>query len=206
VPRSELVAAARRLLPGLLVNAVGATTVYFGLAHWWRPGAPALAVAAGVPVAWTLARYAVRRAVDPVGVVVAAGYGLAVLVSVLTDGSPLALELHEPALTGLLGLACLLSLVVRRPLHGVLCAALSHRAGDSPPAPAGRLSYVVTALVGGTLVVHAGTLLALALTVPVDRYLLLRHLVGLPILALGGAALAWYRQRIRTPSRTRRSG
>ncbi|MCO5968244.1 VC0807 family protein [Actinoallomurus soli] len=187
----------RRLLPSLLVNAVGASAVYFGLARWRKDDVLALAVATGIPIAWTLGRFAVRRTVDPVGVLVAAGYGLAVLVSILTNGSPIALELHEPALTGLLGLACLLSVVVRRPLHGVLLHILTRRNPGLPTTaddPARRrLSTVVTALVGGTLLVHAATLVVLALTVSLDNYMLLRHPVGLPILGLGAAALAWHR-------------
>jgi hypothetical protein len=186
-----------KLLPSLLVNAVGATAAYFVLNDWWDNEVLALAVAAGMPIAWTLGRFAVRRTVDPIGVLVAVGYGFAVLISILTDGSPLALELHEPALTGLLGLACLISIVVRRPLHGVILHVLARRKPhlrSRPDDPARqRLSTVATVLAGGTLVTHAAALVVLALTVPLNSYLLLRHPIGLPILGLGVAALVWYR-------------
>jgi hypothetical protein len=166
------------------------------LNDWWDNEALALAVAAGIPIAWTLSRFAVRRTVDPIGVLVAVGYGIAVLISILTDGSPLALELHEPALTGLLGLACLISVVVRRPLHSVMLDVLAHRNPDlrsraDDPARR-RPSTVVTALAGGTLVTHAAALVILALTVSLNSYLLLRHPIGLPILGLGAATLVWY--------------
>jgi hypothetical protein len=201
---STRAATLRRLLPSLLINMIGTTAVYFGLRHWWKDDVLALAAAAGIPIAWTLARFARRRTVDPVGVFVAVGYGLAVLVSILTDGNPLALELHEPALTGLLGLACLLSLAVRRPLHGVLLTLLAHRNPSlRPHDPARhRFSTVVTAVIGGTLLIHAAALITLALTISLNSYLLLRHPVGLPILGLGGATLVWYRNRRRRHEQT----
>ncbi len=47
-------------------------------------------------------------------------YGVALLVTWLTGGSALALELRDAVPTGLLGLACLVSVLVGRPLLDVL--------------------------------------------------------------------------------------
>ena len=157
----------------------------------------AFAIGAAVPLLWTLGRFAVSRKVDPIGVFGVVTYGLALLVTWLTGGSPLALELRDAVPTGLLGLACLVSLLVRRPLVHVLL----RFAGRWNPALAERArrsegtAGAVTLMVGVLLVVHAGVLCALAFTLPTAAFLGVHQPVGWAILAVGVAGILWYRRR-----------
>jgi hypothetical protein len=184
-----------RAVPSVLVNGALSTAVYFLLRQILLSDLFALALTGAIPALWTLFRFGRHRTVDPIGVLAFVGYALAVLATLLSGGSPLALELHEPALTGALGLACLVSVAVGRPLHGWLVRLLAHR--DLAPQRVGaarrRMSVAITLLVGGTLVIHAAALVALALLLPPGSYMALRHPVGLPILGLGAAAVVWYR-------------
>ncbi|WP_326954063.1 VC0807 family protein [Amycolatopsis sp. NBC_01286] len=186
----------RQLIPSILVNGALSTTVYFLLRPAVSDDWVALALTGAVPAVWTLGRFAWRRTVDPIGVLAFTGYVLAVAVTLFTDGSPLALELHESALTGALGVVCLASIVVGRPVHGRLVRLLTRRdqAEDTPQRR--RMSIMITLLVGGTLVAHAAVLATLAVALPPSTFVALRHLVGLPILGLGVAALIWYRNRV----------
>jgi hypothetical protein len=189
----------RRVLPSVLVNGALTTAVYFLLRPMTSGDWVALALAGVVPALWTLGRFAWKRTVDPIGVLAFTGYVLAVAVSVFTGGSPLALELHESALTGALGVVCLASVAVGRPLHRWLVR--RSQIEDSPARR--RMSIVVTLLVGGTLVAHAAVLVILAVTLPPSSFVVLRHPVGLPILGLGLTALFWYRNRVHLGSQSR---
>jgi hypothetical protein len=185
----------RRVVPSVLVNGGLSTAVYFLFRQILASDLFALALTGAIPALWTLFRFGRHRTVDPIGVLAFVGFALAVVVTLLSGGSPLALELHEPALTGALGLACLVSVAAGRPLHGWLVRLLAHR--DLAPQRADsarrRMSVAITLLVGGTLVIHAAALITLALILPPDSYMALRHPVGLPIIGLGAAVVVWYR-------------
>jgi hypothetical protein len=191
----------RRVVPSVLVNGALSTGVYFLLRRTVGSDVVALALTGAIPALWTLGRFAWRRTLDPIGALAFAGYVLAVVVALLSGGGALALELREPVLTGALGLVCLASAAVGRPLHRWLLHLLDRRDRAAPRvehAPSHRrFSTAITLLVGGTLVTHAAALVILAVTLPPSSYMALRHPVGLPILGLGVAALVWYRNRRR---------
>ena len=107
-------------LAGLAINFVVPLFAYYLIHPHVRSSALALALAGAIPVAYTLVMLAVRRRLDPVGVVSVVGFGIGVLVSWASGGNALALELQDPALTGLIGIACLASVVIGRPLHPVI--------------------------------------------------------------------------------------
>jgi hypothetical protein len=77
--------------------------------------AAALAIAGAVPAAWTLARFAWRRRLDPVGVLAVGGFSVALLVAALAGGNPLLLKVRDAPLIGVIGVAFLLSAAVRKP-------------------------------------------------------------------------------------------
>jgi hypothetical protein len=166
--------------------------------------AMALALAGSIPAAYTLVMLAVRRRLDPVGVVSVASFGIGVLVSWASGGNTVALELQDPALTGLIGIACLVSVIIGRPLHPVILRLLGHgnaRYADIADRTHGRTSMVSTTIIGLALTGHAAAVAALALTEPTSTFVALQHPVGLTFYALGIAALFFYRNRV--PSRQR---
>lgn len=114
---------ARRLAPRLPAVAarLGAIIVVPVLAYLLlRPqvgsDAAALAIAGAIPAAWTLARLAWRRRVDPIGGLAVVGFGIALLLAALSGGDALLLKVREAPLTGAIGVVFLLSAAVRRPL------------------------------------------------------------------------------------------
>jgi len=187
------------LLPSILVNIVAPALAY----TWVRPHVPsstvALLVAMGIPAGWTLAVFAWRRRAAPLGLVSMAVTGIAVAVTYLAGGSPLVLELQDPAQTGAIGLACLVSVIMGRPLYLMAVRLLARRDARAACMLANpgirRVAIVETTIIGALLLVHAVAITALAMTLPVGTFLAVNRLVGLPIIAAGLVVLIGYRRR-----------
>jgi hypothetical protein len=193
------------VLASLVINFVAPVAAYYLIHAHVRSSALALALAGAIPVAYTLVTLAVRRRLDPVGVVSVAGFGLGVLVSWASGGNALALELQDPALTGLIGLACLVSVALGRPLHPLLLRLLGRRNtryADLATRAQRKTSMVSTAIIGLAFTAHAAALAALALTQNTSTFVAFQHPVGLPPFALGIAALLFYRNRLQARQRS----
>jgi hypothetical protein len=150
-------------------------------------------------VAYTLVVLAVRHRLDPLGVVSVVTFGIGVLVSWASGGSALALELQDPALTGLIGIACLVSVVIGRPLHPVILRLLGRgnaRYTDIAARARRGTSMMTTLIIGVAFTVHAVAVTILALTQSTSTFVALQHPVGLPPIALGLGALFFYRSRL----------
>jgi hypothetical protein len=198
-PRGRPGRSGRAGLVSLVINFVVPLLAYYLIHSPVRGSALALALAGAIPVGYTLVTLAVRRRLDLVGVVSVVGFGIGVLVSWASGGSALALELQDPALTGLIGVACLVSVAVGRPLHPVILRLL----GRGNPRYAGtadrtqrKTSLVSTAIIGLACTGHAVAVTILALTQPTSTFVALQHVVGLPFFGLGIAALFFYRSRL----------
>jgi hypothetical protein len=200
----------RALLPSIALNAVAPALVYLLLRPAVGSDVVALAIGTAVPVAVTLAVLVWRRRVDPVGVVAAVGYGIALLVAVLSGGNTVLLELQDAVITGPLGVICLVSVAIGKPLHLLVMRVLARRRPGLQLAVTGagqrHRSAVFTSLLGATLTIHAAVLLVLALTVPTSLFVVLSRPVGLPILALGVCAMVWYHNRVRRAPSTVAAG
>jgi hypothetical protein len=191
-------------LASLVINFAAPVLAYYLIRPHVHSSAMALALAGAIPVAYTLVTLAATRRLSWVGVVSVASFGVGVLVSWATGGSALALELQDPALTGLIGLAFLGSVAVRRPLHLVIVRLLGR--GDARYAGiASRTqhttSMVITAIIGLVFIGHAAAIATLALTQPASTFVAMQHVVGLPIFGLGIAAVLFYRSRLQARQR-----
>ncbi|KAA9150793.1 hypothetical protein FPZ12_040470 [Amycolatopsis acidicola] len=186
----------RRIGPGIALNAILPLVAYLLLRPHVLSDLTALALAAAIPVLVTLAEFAVRRKVDPVGAVMIVAFGAALLVAAATGGSTLVIETHDAVITGPLGLILLGSVAVRRPLLLVVLRFLARRTGN-PVRIGPRPAAVLTALIGTVAVVHAAVLLILAVCLPVATFLAIGRPIGWVVLGLGAAALLWYRARIK---------
>jgi hypothetical protein len=161
--------------------------------------AAALVLSGAIPVAWTLGTWAVTRKMNPIALIGVASFALGAAVSWISGGSALALELEEPVVLGLAGIALLGSVVIGRPLQPVILRWLSR--GDAKyGAIAGRArhhtSMVITALLGATLAMHSAAVAVLALTQTTATFVALQRPVGLGTLGLGLGILFWYRSRM----------
>jgi hypothetical protein len=186
------------VLVSLIINFAAPLLAYYLIRRQVDSSALALAISGAIPVGYTLVMLAIRRRLDPLGVISVASFGIGVLVSWASGGNTLALELQDPALTGLFGIACLVSVAIGRPLHPVILRLL----GRSNPryteiaSRAQTKTSMVTTIIGLTLTARAAAITVLALTQPAGTFVALQHPVGLPILGLGFASLFFYRHRL----------
>jgi hypothetical protein len=186
-------------LAGVAINFAAPLLAYHLLRPHTASSALALALSGAIPVVYTLAILAARRKLSALGVVGVALFGIGVLVSWVSGGNTLAMELQDPALFGLLGIACLVSIAVGHPLHQAILRAM----GRSNPrylqtadrAAAGRTSTVATTIIGLAFLGHAIAVAVLALTQTTSTFLALQNPVGLPFLGLGVAGLFIYGTR-----------
>lgn len=191
-----------RAVAGAVLNGLVPLAAYTLIRPHAGSDATALAIAAAIPVACTAGEFAWRRRIDPIGVFAVLGYGVALIALLLSGGNPLVLKLHEAVLTGPLGLICLASVAVGRPLHLVVLRALARRDPKWTSAVErlghGRTSAVLTAIIGTTLSIHALVALVLALLLPTGTYLAVSRPIGWCVIAAGAGVLLWYRTRLRT--------
>jgi hypothetical protein len=180
----------RRSVPSIAVSAVVPVVIYEAIRSSVDSDVTALAIGAAAPVAWTLGSLLVRRKLDLIGLVSTGIVGVGLLVAWLSGGNPLALELRDVVPTGLIGLACVVSVLIRRPLHAVVFRLLGKRD------VAVRTSNVVTSVLGGTFLVHAAALTVLALSTVTSTYVALSQPIGWGIIAAGVALVLWYRHRM----------
>jgi hypothetical protein len=193
------------LLPSALANVVAPALAYTLIRPHVASSTVALLVVTAIPACWTLATFAWRRRADRLGLLSVAVSVIALAVSYLTGHSPLALELQDPAETGAIGLACVASVIARRPLWLMALRTLARRnahAGRMLADPAiRRTATVETAIIGAILLVHAIAITILALTLSTGTFVVVNRLVGLPILAAGVTVLIWYRRSRRRKTR-----
>jgi hypothetical protein len=151
-----------------------------------------LAIAAAIPIAYTIFHALVRRRVDPVAGLSAIGFSLACAISVLTGGSSLPLKLHEAFITFGVGLMLVVAVLIRRPvpIARLLRVSSSEEHIDSS----------LGAIIGGFLVLHALLHLALAVSLSTSSYLVAGRVIDWGTVVLGVLGLAAYLRRTRSSS------
>ncbi len=164
----------RRVIVSSIVAGVAPVITYVVVRPHVPSTAVALAITFAVPVAWATLTASWLRRLDLDGALTIGAYGLGLVVTVLSGGSALPLKLHSAAETGALGVACLVSVALRRPLLLLGLRIQARRKGRSrgawrkvfaqPALP--RTFSLVTILVGVGLLIEATSQAALALVLP----------------------------------------
>jgi len=158
----------------------------------------ALTLASAIPIAWALGRGALQRRVDPVALVAALVLGVALAIALGAGAGPLALKLRRAVVSGAVGVACLSSVLVARPLLPTLLGALARswpRSGRFARAVRdleGRQEMtVLTVILGIAALCDAAAQATLALTVSTTTFVATAGLVRLAVsmLALGVCGL-----------------
>jgi hypothetical protein len=188
-----------RFAVSLVINAVVPVLVYLLIRPHLHSDTTALVIAAAIPVCYTAVVLLWRRRLDPVGVIAIAGFAFGLLLLVVTGGNELAFKLREDAWTGPVGLACLISVAVRRPLLLLVLRLAARRNADIAErlrAPGiRRITTVSTLVIGLILVVHALVLITLALTTSTATYLALSKPISWAIVGAGLVPLVWWIRR-----------
>jgi hypothetical protein len=192
-------------LASVAINFVAPLLAYHLIRPHTGSSAMALALSGAIPVIYTLAILAVRRKLSALGVICVALFAIGVLISWISGGNTLAMELQDPALFGALGIACLVSIAVGHPLHQVILRAMgrsnSRYTEVADRAAASGTSMVSTAIIGLAFLAHAVAVTVLALTQTTSTFLALQNPVGLPFLGLGVLGLFIYGTRQQTRQR-----
>lgn len=197
-----------KLRPGLVVemavNFLLPWLAYrYTLPHLGETGA--LIASAVPPIVWSLIELARFRRVDALSVMVVAGIVLSVAAMAL-GGSPRVLLLRESLVSGAIGVVFLLSLPMRRPLIFYLARATVAREMEGGAAhfealwrerPTLATSMRLMTLVWGVgLTAETALRSWMALTWPIERFLVVSPFIGYGI--YGGLALwtLWYRKTL----------
>jgi hypothetical protein len=197
-----------KLRPGLIVemavNFLLPWLAYkYTLPHLGETGA--LIASAVPPIVWSLIELARFRRVDALSVMVVAGIVLSVAAMAL-GGSPRVLLLRESLVSGAIGVVFLLSLPMRRPLIFYLARATVAREMEGGAAhfealwrdrPTLATSMRLMTLVWGVgLTAETALRSWMALTWPIERFLVVSPFIGYGI--YGGLALwtLWYRKTL----------
>ncbi|MBV9338880.1 MAG: hypothetical protein JO243_23575 [Solirubrobacterales bacterium] len=153
----------------------------------------ALAVAEAIPCVWIVAMMARTKKFQPIPLVPLIVFGIALLITLLSGGSTLPLKLRRGFLTGGIGIACLVSLAIRRPLLEVLLPFFV-RLRRIPERQARllidtdvgqRLLVGITALIGIVCTVDATLQVVLAFTVSTSTFLVASKIARYPLIAIG---------------------
>ncbi|MFM0739830.1 hypothetical protein PQQ51_21535 [Paraburkholderia xenovorans] len=176
----------------------------FTLPHLGETGA--LIASAVPPIVWSLIELARFRRVDALSMMVLAGIVLSVAAMAL-GGSPRMLLLRESLVSGAVGVVFLLSLPMRRPLIFYLARATVAREMEGGGARFEKLWQERPALVSSmrlmTLVWGVGltgeTVLRawMALTWPIERFLVVSPFIGYGIYGALTLWTLWYRKTMR---------
>ena len=185
-----------QLVAGLLVPVIG----FVVLLRVLNDATEALAVTDSIPMLWVVAYAIWRRRIEPLGATAATLAAIALLLTIALGGSPLPLELHHAVFPGAVGLACLISLAVRRPLLTIALARLaqhSHgvtteRQAEFRPRLVPRALSTLTALIGVTLLTDAAAQVALALTISAAAFGVVARIAGHVIVGVGLAICVLY--------------
>ncbi len=187
----------------LLVSVVAPWVVFVLLRPHVRSDAEALAIGGAIPAAWILLRLALTRRVDWIAVASVTVFAVTLVVSLLSGGSALPLKLRYSVTTGAMGLACVISVVVRQPLP-VLLARLP---ALHDPERARRIQQVLddprrrhrltvlTVVFGLVLVIDATVRAVLAISLPTTDYLAVSGVVSWIIVGTG-LLLLWLYLRL----------
>jgi hypothetical protein len=178
----------------VLVSAAAPLICYERFRHLAGSQVTALLIAAAIPVAWTAGNLAVRRRLDPIGALSAAGFGIGVLMLAVT-GSAFAFKIHDAVLVGAIGVVCLASMAIRRPLALVLLP----KSVSWPGMTRRAVANWVTGLWGVILAADAAVIVLLAATLPTATFLAVQHPVGLAFIAAGIAGVIWRRRHRPAP-------
>jgi len=120
----------RAFAPSVIGGAIVPLTVYYAVRHHVSSDQRALIIAGFFPAAWIVVQWVRTRRLDPIGAIVLFGFVVGVSISELMHGNAFVLKVRDSAFTVTFGIACLVSLLARRPMMFHIGKAMS--AGDDP--------------------------------------------------------------------------
>ena len=166
---------------------------------------PALLWSAVPPIVWSVVELLWHRRLDAVATISLLGLVLSALMLGM-GGSPRWVLARESLVTGVLGLAALLSLALKKPAMFYLARATLAREGAEAAArfdqrlndPQTRQAMnIMTIVWGGGMVAECVLRVVLAFTWPIERFLLVSPFMFYGVMGLLAGWTVWYRRRLR---------
>ena len=196
-----------KLIPELVANFLLPWLCYRWAQPQWGESA-GLIVSSLPPIAWSVVELLRFRRIDALSLLVVGGIALSLL-AMLLGGSPRVLLMRESLLSGLIGLAFLLSLLLGKPLLFYLARAMVARESAEGEwrfvmrwqEPAFRRGIrQLTLLWGGGLCAETLLRALLIWQLPVERFLIVSPFVSYGIMGLLLAGTWLGRRRLRASS------
>lgn len=177
----------RAIAPSLIAGVAIPLSVYFTVRHHVSGDATALIIAGAFPAAWVAIQWVRTRQVDMIGAITLLGFLAGVGASELLGGNAFVLKVRDSAFTTLFGIACLLSLRLRRPIMFYMGKALS--CGDDERRRAAydelyeipeaqRVFAIITVAWGVGLILDAAARVLLAAALPTGRFLIVSPMLA----------------------------
>ncbi len=165
------------------------------------------------PIVWSIIEFARKRRVDALSLIVLAGLALSLL-AFAGGGSARFLQLRENLVTGVIGLAFLVSAAIGKPLIYQLARASMKRKSATDLRQFEQLQdnvYVrrsmmfMTVVWGVGLIVETVIACALVFTMPIGAYLIVSPIVGYGFMGALGLWTIWYVRHQRRMGASRRA-
>ena len=158
---------------------------YFAVRPYAASDTEALAIAWFIPVVWTLGSSAWLRRLEVIGLIGVGTYGVALFVSVFFGTGALPLKLHYAAARVIVGLVCLVSVAIRRPVLLLLVRGITKAAGGDaavrvaadPRSKTGRSLRFLTLVLGIACLGDAALQTVLAITLSTGAFLVAKTAV-----------------------------
>lgn len=172
----------------IALSVAGNFLVPWALFHFSEPRfgeTGAIYIAAVVPAVWSLIQLAWKRKIDAMTMLALAGIALS-LIAVALGGSPKTLLLRDSLITGIIGIALVVSALVRRPLFYAMVRAaagsMNERAREMLDAFAEQAAFrnamsVATIFAGCLAIVETVVMVALVQAMPADQFLIARPVI-----------------------------
>ena len=177
-------------LIGILVGNLVPLAVFFGLHASGASDTKALGFAWRVPILWTFGASWAQRRINVPGLLGTAAYGTALFISLYLGGGALPLKLYRMVVSAMVGLVCLVSVAVRRPIFVLLARRVAARVGRGAiiaringPSAMHRRLVRLTVAVGIVVLANAALKTFLALTLSTGAFLVASAVIHFAVIA-----------------------
>ncbi|WP_407309399.1 VC0807 family protein [Desulfosporosinus sp. SB140] len=184
---------------GALQRKLGLSLIFSWLVPWvlymvLRPylfsDTIALTIVGVIPLIRTVALFVWRRRVDWISVGGVISFTIGLTFSLLLGGSSLPFKLYRPIVTGTIGLACLISAAIKKPLLSTLIKLFIPKASEgfghsmSDQRFSLKQMAIITTVAGLVLLADAVVHIIMAISLPTDIFLLMSRVVTIVAVAV----------------------
>lgn len=179
----------QKFAASFVINMIVPWAVYMILRHFFINDTVPLSITAAVPAVRTLFLWLHKHKIDYIGVVGTFSFIIALIISLFSGGNSLPLKLVHPMVSGLIGIACIISVVIGKPLLMIFIKMVNHGKGERFNSSQGRKKLkVMTSLAGGILILSSVVHIIMALTLQTSTFVPMSHIVSwVTILTLIGS-------------------